>query len=160
MTRRPLLLFALFCLFLPSFAEAQGVKVSGSIEDLEMAAGVDPYDPTALYNLALGYWSEELYDETETQLRRVLELDARYAPAYLALAYLPLAQREELRREILAGEVPEEWEDRVAETGRQYRRAFLVDPLVDIRIMAAVQPKKSAIWSFGEYASFLSLIHI
>ena len=154
MTRRPLVLLALLFLVSPTFAGAQGVKVSDSLGDLEMAAGVDPYDPAACYNLALGYWSEKRYDDAETELRQAVELDARFAPAYLAMAYLPLAQREELRREILDDEVPEEWEERVAEMDRLYRRAFLVDPLVDLRIMAAVRPKKSAIWNVGEYASF------
>ena len=45
-------------LLLPTFAEAQGVKVSSSIDEMEMAAGVDPYDAAAHHNLALGYWSE------------------------------------------------------------------------------------------------------
>lgn len=109
MTRRLLVLLALQFILLPMFAEAQGVKVSGSIDELEMAAGVDPYDAAAHYNLAIGYWSEERYDEVES----------------------------ELRREIIRGEVPEEWKERVAEMDRLYRRAFLVDPLVDLRIMAA-----------------------
>lgn len=146
MVMRPLGLAALLCLALPSFAGAQALKVSQSLDELEMAVGVDPYDPIAHYNLSLGYWSKKKYEKAEAELRRAVELDPRLAPAWLALAMVPLAQRGDLREEIAENDVPEDWRARVDEMDGQYRRAFLLDPLVDVRIMGAVRPRKSRFW--------------
>lgn len=150
MARRFLLLFSLSSV-LASPAEAQRVRVDRPLGELETAVGIDPYDPTAHYNLALGYWSKNKYEAAEAELRRAVELDSRFSLAWLALAVLPFAQRAKLAEEILKNEVPEEWTERVTELISQYRRAFLIDPLTDPYILTAVKPADVLFHEFWYY---------
>jgi superkiller protein 3 len=129
LVRRSLALLTFFLLTPVAQTAAQGVKVSSSMEELEEAVDTDPYDPTAHYNLALGLWSKRKHEEAEGELRRSVELDPRFALGWLALAIVPLANLEDLEQE------------RLEETKRQYRHAFMLDPLVDVRIIAAVKQR-------------------
>lgn len=125
---------------------AQRLKIDAKIENLEATARADSNDAAAHFNLGLGYWSHERYDEAEESLRLATQIDPMLAEAYLALAYLPYARRSELWEEIEKQEVPEELVATVEESDRLYRRAVLIDPLVDLRIIGAVRPGKSIYW--------------
>lgn len=126
-------------------AAAQQLKVDASLGDLQARAQRDSNDAAAHYNLALGYWSKKKWDEAEASLRAAVALDAGFAPAYLALAYLPRAAgRFWTERVVLLGggwqlvtyHAPDSvWED----YARHYRRAFMLDPLVDVRIIVATE---------------------
>ena len=73
-------------------------------------------------------------------------MDPKLAEAYLALAYLPYARRPKLWAEEDADRVPEEWKAAMTESDRMYRRAFLVNPMVDLRIAGATTPPKDSHW--------------
>lgn len=124
---------------------AQKLKVKTSLASLQEAVRRDSNDAEAHYQLALGYWSKDRFDDAERSLRTAVTIEHRFAPAYLALAYLPYARRPALMKDEARGRVPEEWRDRVQESWRQRRRAFLIDPLVDLRIIGAVVPLSDGI---------------
>jgi Tfp pilus assembly protein PilF len=129
---------------------AQRIDLPLSRQELESRVKADSNDAAAHYNVALAYWNEKRYDDAERELRAAAAMDGKFAEAYLALAYLPYARRPRLWDEERDDRLPEEWKKPMEESDRNYRRAFLVNPLVDIRIQAAVKPGKSAMWElFG-----------
>ncbi|MEN8145835.1 MAG: tetratricopeptide repeat protein, partial [Gemmatimonadota bacterium] len=149
---RPLLLVVLAAglLVAPADLSAQRIKLSMKLSELEKAAVADSNDAVAHYNLALGLWGKKRLDDAEQSLKTALELDPRFAPAHLALAYIPFARNDDLWEE-----VPEEWKDEMRESDRNYRRAFMIDPLVELRIVGAVVPAKSVLWTHDEVLSRL-----
>ena len=120
--------------------QSQGLKVSQRLKDLEAAAARDSNDPFAYYNLALGYWSKKRYDDAERALRTSVLIEPRLAEAWLALGVLPYARRPQLRDEAMRGKVPEQWVGPLRESQRLMRRAFVIDPLVDLMIVGATEP--------------------
>jgi tetratricopeptide (TPR) repeat protein len=132
-----------FAMALP--AAAQQLQVTESLSSLEEAARRDSNDAAVHYRLALGYWAKRRFDDAERSLRTAVTIERRFAPGYLALAYLPYARRRSLMKEEAKGRVPEEWRDRVEESWRLRRRAFLIDPLVDLSIIGAVIPLHAGI---------------
>ncbi|HEU4698399.1 MAG TPA: tetratricopeptide repeat protein [Gemmatimonadales bacterium] len=133
---------------------AQRINLPVSRQELETRVKADSNDPAAHYNVALAYWNEKRWDDAERELRSAAALDGKFAEAFLALAYLPYARRPKLWEEELDDRVPKEWEKPIEESDRNYRRAFLVNPLVDIRIQAAVKPGRSALWDLFGSATY------
>ncbi|HSE66215.1 MAG TPA: tetratricopeptide repeat protein [Gemmatimonadales bacterium] len=124
----------------PANGFAQRIKMSVKVPELETRVKQDSNDAAAHYNLALGYWSEKRYDEAEKQLRAAIQVEPRFAVAHLGLAFLPYARRSKLFVEAYEGEVPAEWKPKLEEADREFRHAFMIDPLVDLRIIGAVTP--------------------
>lgn len=145
MTRR-LLLLALLS-FLPPVASAQRIRLSASLSDLEQRARKDSNDAAAHYNVSLAYWNAKRFDDAERSLRLAVLLDPRFAQAYLALSRLPFARRGSLWDDVNDRKVPRDQEATVLESDRYYQRAYLIDPLVDMKIEGAVAPGKSVAWT-------------
>jgi len=120
---------------------AQRLKLPVPLAELESRVKRDSTDPAAHYNVALGYWSEKRYDDAEQSLRTTLAIDQRFAPARLALAFLPYARRPKLWDEEFDNAVPAELLPVLEESDRQYRQAFMIDPMVDLTILGAVVPR-------------------
>jgi superkiller protein 3 len=133
-------------LSLTDVLDAQRIKLPMSRGELEARALQDSLDAAAHYNVALAYWNEKRFDEAERALRLATVLDPKFAEGYLALAYLPYAQRPKLWSEEARDRVPPEWKQRLEESDRLYRRAFLVNPMVDLRIAGAVTMQRDAVW--------------
>lgn len=129
---------------------AQRLRVPVPVEQLEAAVHADSNDAVAHYNLGLGYWSKARYDEAERSFHTAVTLDPRFAPAHLALAYLPFARRDKLWDEVLTGHVPEDQRAAVAESDRAYRRAMLADPMVDLRVMGAIEPGRNVAFDLDD----------
>lgn len=125
---------------------AQRIKLPVGVKELETRVQRDSLDPAAHYNVALAYWNEKRFDDAERELRAAVALDQKMAEAYLALAYLPYARRPKLWAEESQDRVPDEWRAALEESGRMYRRAFLVNPLVDLRVAGAAMPPKDSRW--------------
>ncbi len=121
---------------------AQRLKLPVSLAELQNRLKADSTDPAAHYNVALGYWSEKRYDEAEQSLKTTLAIDPRFAPARLALAFLPYARRPKLWDEGFEDPVPTDVQPILEESDRQYRHAFMIDPMVDLKILGAVVPPK------------------
>ena len=146
MPRRSPVLLLLLCAVLVMPLAAQRIKLPVGLKELESLAQKDSLDPAAHYNVALGYWNEKRYDDAERELKLAAVMDPKLAEAYLALAYLPYARRPKLWAEEDADRVPEEWKAAMVESDRMYRRAFLVNPMVDLRIAGATTPPKDSRW--------------
>lgn len=125
-------------------ASGQRIELPVRFEQLEQTAARDSNDAVAHYNLALGHWSRESYEAAESSLRTAIALDTRLARAYLALAYLPFARDATLWDDW--PKVPPEWETRMRESDRLYERAFMIDPVVELKIVGAVVPRESVLW--------------
>lgn len=121
-------------------AEGQWAHLAVSLDTLIARAGRDSLDPVAQYELGIGYWSARRYDEAERALRRSVAIEPKTAPGYLALSFLPYARRPKLWLEEYRGKVPPELKDAVAESSRLYRRAFMIDPMVDLQIYGLMLP--------------------
>jgi tetratricopeptide (TPR) repeat protein len=126
--------------------EAQRIKLPVGRGELEARARQDSLDAAAHYNVALAYWNEKRFDDADRELRLATVLDPKFAEGYLALAYLPYAQRPKLWSEKARDRVPEEWKPRLEEADRLYRRAFLINPMVDLRIAGAVTMPRDVVW--------------
>jgi tetratricopeptide (TPR) repeat protein len=131
--------------------DAQRLKLPLPLSELEAAARKDSTDPAAHYNVALGYWSQKRYDDAERELRQSLSMDPRLAPARLALAFLPYARRSKLWGEVVREEVPKDQLAVLEQSDREYRHAFLIDPLVDLRILGAVGPNSPDFLDMKDY---------
>ena len=114
------------------------------LEELERRAKADSNDPAAHFNVALAYWNEKRWADAERSLRLAITIDTRFAPAYMALHYLPYAQRSRLWDEVGDRRVPEEWKTRMQESESFFRRAYVIDPLVELRSGDVVQPRSTA----------------
>ena len=134
------LLAPLLVLAQPVSLGAQNIKLSSSLPDLEAVARKDSNDAQALYNVALGYWSKKRYDDAERALRLAVTIEPRFAAGWLALGVLPYGRRPKLREQVSKGKVPDEWKPVLQEAERMTRKAFLIDPFVDLRILGAVEP--------------------
>jgi tetratricopeptide (TPR) repeat protein len=151
--------FALAAWTVPAAAQGR-IKLPAGLKDLEAAARTDSNDAAAHYNVALAYWNEKRYDDAERELRAATRLDGRLAPAYLALAYLPYARRPKLWNEIYDDKVPGEWKKPLEDASHLERQAYLIDPLVDMRIIGAVRPYSSWIFVQGDwFVEFLNLLN-
>ena len=134
----------LSCLFaLPTTAPAQ-FKLPMKLSELEQRAQADSNDPAAHFNVALAYWNARRWEDADRALRVAIMLDARFAPAYMALNYLPYARRSNLWEEVREERVPAEWRERMAESDRLYRRAYMIDPFVELRSGDVVTPRSTA----------------
>jgi tetratricopeptide (TPR) repeat protein len=132
-------------------AAAQRIKLPLPLSELEARARADSNDAAAHYNVALGYWNARRWDDAERALRLAVRLDPKLAEGYLALGRLTFARRPALWDDIYQRRVADEWRQPLEESFRLYRRAFLVNPLVDLRIEAAARPPKSIYWTQSQY---------
>ncbi len=114
------------------------------LEELERRAKADSNDPAAHFNVALAYWNAKRWTDAERSLRLAITIDTRFGPAYMALHYLPYAQRRGLWDEVAERRVPDEWKQRLQESESFFRRAYMIDPLVELRSGDVVQPRSTA----------------
>ncbi len=133
----------------PPPARAQ-FKLPAKLSDLEAVARKDSNDAAAHYNLALAYWNAKRWDDGERELRLAVTIEPQFAEGWLALSRLPFGRRLKLWEDIAAQRVREEDRPKLEEAYRYYRRAFLINPLVDLRIEAAAKPAKSIYWTASE----------
>jgi Tfp pilus assembly protein PilF len=132
-------LLALLLLCAPVTLAAQGsIKLPKSMAELEKTVKADSNDHFAHYNVALAYWQAKRWADVDRELRTALALEPRFAEAHLALAYLPQARNKDLADAEVSKGKPQskELKDAIDQYNREYRHAFLINPLVDMRIMA------------------------
>lgn len=141
--RYPAVLLALLPL-LAAPLPGQRVKMLVPLTTLAERAVTDSNDAPTRYEAALGFWLAHKYDEAERQLRAAIAIEPSLAQAYLALSFLPYARREKLWDEVDKGKVPPEWVAAVNESEAFRRRAFLLDPLVDLKPLALMIAPPSA----------------
>lgn len=116
-----------------------------SLDQLETRAREDSLDAEAHFRLATRYYTLKRFDDEERELRVTIAIDPRYAPAYLWLGYLPFDRKRSLWKDYRKGRVPRELVSGVEESERLWRQAFLVDPLVDFRVIGAEPPTEEMV---------------
>ena len=126
------------------------------LEELERRVHADSNDPAAHFNVALAYWNAKRWQDADHALRTAIMLDPRFAPAYVALNYLPFAQRPSLWDEVRENRVPDEWKARMEESDQFFRHAYMIDPFVELRSGDVVQPRSAPYLEalqmiYGEY---------
>ncbi|MEO8138449.1 MAG: tetratricopeptide repeat protein [Gemmatimonadota bacterium] len=106
-----------------------------SLAELEAAARQDSNDAVAHYRLAMGYWDKKRWDDVERELGQALVIAPNYADAHLAFGVLPARRGEGYWKD----RIKKEGIDRIRavyyESQSHYRRAFLLNPLVDLRVV-------------------------
>ena len=125
-------------------------KLTAKLSELEQRAHADSNDPAAHFNVALAYWNAKRWEDADRSLRMAIKLDARFAPAYIALNYLPYARRSTLWDEIQQRRVPAEWQARMEESDHLFRQAYIIDPFVELRSGDVVMPRSTAYLDFLE----------
>ncbi len=116
----------------PAILPAQSVSVEARLEDLLAAAQQDSNDAAAHYNLAMGYWSKKRYTEAEQSLHTAVGIDPQFAAAYLALGVVHNWDDDYWKKLAKSDSATKAY---VRLSGGYYRKAFMLDPLVDIRIL-------------------------
>jgi tetratricopeptide (TPR) repeat protein len=147
-------LTALCLLLVPAALPAQRATLTVPLETIEARVATDSMDPAAHYDVGLAYWLKGRFDEAEQHLRRAIAIEPRMAQAYLALSYLPYARRSKLWDEARKGKVPPELVPTVDEAYRFRRKAFLINPLVDLKPLALMIPPASALGLKGNSEAF------
>jgi len=135
----------------PAVAAGQRISLPVGLAELEARATRDSNDAAAHFNLALGYWNAKRWDDVERELRLAVAIEPQFAEGWLALGRLPYGRRLKLWDDVAERRVSAEWKPRLEEAYRYYRRAFLINPLVDLRIEAAARPPKSIYWTATEW---------
>ncbi len=119
---------------------AQGhISLPVPLAELQKRVKADSNDAFAHYNVALGYWDAKKWEDVDRELKTAIALTPRFAQAHLALAYLGFAKETDFWREVRdAGRAtPKRLVDIYEYYRREYRHAFLIDPMVDMSIIAA-----------------------
>lgn len=160
MTRRISFVILLLFAVIPR-PPAQGQQLAflnRSIKDLEAWAREDTNDAQRQYYLALRHWKDHHWRQADSLLRLVVQLEPRYADAYLALHYLPYARRTTLAEEELEDRVPESWRPAVAEADQFFKRAFRTDPLLNLNVMGVayeIEEPRVRDWTNPAYRYYL-----
>lgn len=136
----------------PTLAAQGRIRLPVGLGELEQRVRTDSSDAAAHYNVALGYWNAKRYEEVERELQVALAIEPRFAPAHLALAYLPFARRPRLWDDIYKRNRPDSIVRLVNEWRGHERAALLIDPLVNLAIIGATRPGKDVRWDMYEGA--------
>lgn len=135
---------------------AQGTPQSRSVKDVEARlATADSNDARAQYDAGIAYWAAKRWDDAERALRLAVQIEPRYPQAWLALGWLPYARRPKLWKQLGKRNLPDSLTAVVRDADALQRRAFVMDPLVDLGIMSAVVPHEGRRLVFGRGLIFV-----
>ncbi len=140
MLLRSVILGCLAAPFIACGGKAQKVDLPSGVDELQARAYADSNDALAHYDVALGYWNEGRFEDVERALREALAIDPQLAEAYLGLAYLPFASHPDLWPLVIINRIPPEREALIRESAFNYRRAFRIDPFVDLNVTGLAPP--------------------
>ena len=126
-----------------------------TLDELEARARRDSLDPEAHFRLAQRYDRLNRLDDEERELHATIAVDPRYAPAYLWLGDMPFDRRPKLWEEDRKGKVPAPLRPAVDQSYRLWRQAFLIDPMVDFRVIGAKAPEEGMVVvpEYGRYTT-------
>ena len=136
----------------------QTFRLPADLAQLQEFARTDSTEATAHYFVGLGWWDAGKLPEADSALRRAITIDPRFADAYLALAYLRLFRwRSDGRVNLRDGNVILQSSERREEAERLGRRAFLINPLVDLPVVSGRGSSFAAMFG-GSYAELFDEI--
>ena len=120
-------------------AQHPGFDLNRGLPELQAAAQRDSNDPAVHYDLGLGYWQAERYDDAEGEFRLAMRLDPDFAPPFVGLYAMTYWRLPKMVTE-RSGLTPE-LERKLAEVDPMLRHAILTDPLVDLTPLGASLPQ-------------------
>jgi tetratricopeptide (TPR) repeat protein len=135
MNRLPLLLVLVAAT--DAFGQSKA-KSYPTIDSLEQRVRVDSNDAINHYDLAIAYWNVKRYDDAERQLQEAVTIAPQYAEAYFALSSLGPARGEKYWKKVAKEKGTLTLQAAEETSRRYYRKAFLLNPLVDLRIQQKV----------------------
>lgn len=118
-------------------ARAQSMRVTEDPEELDRRARADSNDPAAQYNAAMGWWSRQRYERADSALARAVELDPSFAAGWLARSVVH--DRNDRFWNLVRRRGDTAFTAEVRRRESYYRRAFLLDPFVDVRVLGSVR---------------------
>lgn len=127
-----------------SAARAQGA------DSLGLRAQRDSNDALLHYEAARAYWKKKRWDDAERHLRQAVLVAPEYAEAYLALGEVPFVRGDDYWKKFVKARGREAFDSVIAEYTVFARRAFLINPLVDLDIWGEVD--------FGQDGSYGAII--
>lgn len=133
----------------PAAAQQPGTRTPG-IPELEAQARADSNDALAHYSLAMAYWDKKKWDDADRALHQAVQLAPDYADAWLALSELPWRRGEGYWKKVRKATGDSAVVTMVYESSARYRRAFLLNPLVDLGILGKVESPEGMSFVRGE----------
>lgn len=124
-------------------AAAQRPPRPPTMAEREARLAADSLDPMAHYEAGMAYFDADRWDAADRAFRRAIALAPQYADAYLALSLIPEARGEKYWKKRVKDEGATVLEEALREAHRFYRRAFLLNPLVDIRLYARARERQT-----------------
>jgi len=126
-----------------------------SVRELEEQARADSNDGALQYYLALAHWKRHHWKQTDSLLRLAIQLEPRFAEAYLALYHLPFSRRSSLAREVAQRRVPRDWQPVVEEAEGFYQLAFRINPLMSQEVLTiALDMRESRFATYTWYSTW------
>lgn len=123
---------------------AQRVKLIVNLDSLAAVAHQDSNDAPLQASVALAYAIKRKYPEAMAAAHRSVLIDPDYAEGYLAVAYLPFAQQSSLWDQLDKKHPSDEALPVLQESQRAGRRAFILNPLVDLKVVLVALPPREA----------------
>ena len=114
---------------------AQAPPAEPPVDSLRRWAARDSLDARAFFDLGMGLWSGHEYDAADTAFQRALALSPHYAEPHLALALLPFGRGWRFLNDLSHRVTADSMRGLLRNSSRLYREAYLLDPLVDPRIL-------------------------
>lgn len=107
------------------------------LDSLVQATVADSDDAIVQYHNALAFWDRKKYDEADSLLRRAMTLAPEYADPQLAFSVLPLARGHHYLDDLAHRLSKDSMAAFVHAMNAASRRAFLLDPGVDLSVLAS-----------------------
>lgn len=128
-----------------------------SLDALERRARRDSNDAVAHYELAMGYWNRKKWDQADSALRTAVRIAPAYADAWLALSAIFEARGERYYGERLERLGADSLRSAYEASAAAYRRAFMLNPLVDLRVLGRAEPRRGIFvpLKYGSRAGFI-----
>ena len=126
---------AVLLAFLATPTAAQRAATGPPVDSLTAWARRDSLDARAFFDLGMGLWGRGRHEPADSAFRRALALSPHYAQPRLALALLPFGRGDRYLNDLAHRITPDSIRGLLRVSARLYREAYLLDPLVDPRIL-------------------------
>lgn len=136
---------------------AQKADSTLTLADLEARAQRDSLDPEAHFRLAIRYWDLKRWYDVERELKTTIAIEPHYAPAYLSLAYMPYDMHPKLWDQERKKKVPQDLEKVLDDSYHLRRQAFLIDPMVDLRVVGSRAPDEQML-TLPDYGAMTTIM--
>jgi tetratricopeptide (TPR) repeat protein len=125
---------------------SQETTAPAPLDSLRQRARRDSNDAMAHYQLAMAYWDQKKWDDAELALREALLVAPSYPDAHLALGVLAQRRGDDYWKDRVKRDGEEKVRTALLEYAGHYRRAFLLNPMVDLRVLGKFDQEESGFY--------------